>query len=169
MVHDPALLDALERFDNESWEGIVFRHVLGQGAPDRANVRGARWNPPEVSALYVSLDQETARAEGDRILEVQPVRPRSRRLVYEIGLRLDRLLNLSDEANLSAVGLSEDDLRGDSFEACQRVGGAVAWGGHDGLLVPSVRREGGKNLVIYTANHAVESELEIRDHVEIPN
>lgn len=167
MVHDPALLDALEGFDNESWEGIAFRHVLGQTAPDRANTRGARWNPPEVSALYVSLDHETAKAEGDRILEVQSVRPRAKRFIYEFGLRLDRVLNLSGKVGLAAVGISEDELHGDSFEACQRVGGAIAWGGHDGLLVPSVRHEGGKNLVIYTANQAAEAELEIRGKVEI--
>lgn len=167
MVHDPALLDALERFDSESWEGIVFRHVLGQTAPDRANVRGTRWNPPEVSALYVSLDRETAKAEGDRILEVQSVRPRVKRFIYELGLRLDRVLDLSEKAALAALGISEDELRGDSFEACQRVGSAVAWGEHDGLLVPSVRHEGGTNLVVYTANQAVESELEVRAKTEI--
>jgi RES domain-containing protein len=168
VFHDPVLLDALERFDAEPWEGVVFRHVLGQSAPDRPNVRGARWNPPEVSALYVSLDHATATAEGNRILEVQSVRPRVTRFVYELGIRLDRLLDLSDEASLDAVGISEEDLRADSFESCQRVGGAVAWGEHDGLLVPSIRREGGQNLVIFTANQAVESELEIRGRVEIP-
>lgn len=167
MLHDPALLDALERFDSESWEGIVFRHVLGQTAPARPNVRGTRWNPPEVSALYVSLDRETAMAEGDRILEVQSVRPRVKRFIYELRLHLDRVLDLSDRVELAALGISEDELRGDSFAACQRVGGAVAWCGHDGLLVPSVRHEGGKNLVVYTANQAVESELEIRARAEI--
>jgi RES domain-containing protein len=115
----------------------------------------------------VSLDRETAKAEGDRILEVQSVQPRVKRFIYELGLRLDRVLDLSGSADLAALGISEDELRGDSFEACQRVGGAIAWGGHDGLLVPSVRHEGGRNLVIYTANQAVESELEIRAKAEI--
>jgi RES domain-containing protein len=168
VVYDPALLDALERLDAEPWEGSVFRHVLGDNEPDRPNVRGARWNPPEVSALYVSLDQETAKAEGDRIIEVQPIPPRAKRTIFERGLRLDRLLDLSDMADLEAVGLTEEDLRADSFERCQEVGGAVAWIGHDGLLVPSVRRDGGRNLVVFTANQAAASEAEVRRHFEIP-
>lgn len=72
------------------------------------------------------------------------------------------MLDLSDAGRLAAVGITDEDLQADSFEPCQKVGSAVAWIGHDGLLVPSARREGGTNLVIYTANHAAESELEIR-------
>jgi hypothetical protein len=29
------------------------------------------------------------------------------------------------------------------------IGGAVSWLGHDGLLVPSARRDSGTNLVIF--------------------
>lgn len=162
MVHDPRLLDALEQFGAKAWEGKVFRHVLGSYAPDLANVRGARWNPPEVSALYVSLEEETARAEGDRVLAVQSVPPRISRSMYELGISLESVLDLTKAGQLEAVGLTEEDLQGDSFEACQRVGGAIAWVGHDGLLVPSARRDQGKNLVIYTANQAPESEIETR-------
>lgn len=159
MLHDPRLLDALEQFDTEPWRGAVFRHVLGSYPPDLANVRGARWNPAEVSALYASLEEETATAEGNRVLEVQSVPPRVRRSMHELDVELERVLDLAVDDRLTEVGLTEDDLRGDNFEACQRVGGAVAWIGHDGLLVPSVRAEGGRNLVIYISNREPESEI----------
>lgn len=162
MVHDPRLLDALESFEAGPWEGIAFRHVLGSYAPDRANVRGARWNPPEVAALYMSLDEATAKAEGDRLLAVQPVAPRVARTIYELGVNLESVLDLTLPGRLEAVGMTGEDLENDSFEACQRIGAAVAWAGHDGLLVPSVRHEGGSNLVAYTANEVPESEIEIR-------
>lgn len=167
MVHDPVLLDALERFDGRPWTGVVQRHVLGSYPPDRANVRGARWNPPEVSALYVSLDRATAEAEGTRILEVQSVAPRVNRSIYELEVKLGSVIALSEVADLAAIGLSEDDLRNDDFEACQRVGGAVAWIGHDGLFVPSARLDGGRNLVIFTANMGPESDLQIQGHISI--
>lgn len=167
MVHDPALLDALERFNGRRWTGAVHRHVLGANPPDRANIRGARWNPPEVSALYVSLNRATAEAEGNRLLEVQPVPPRVTRSIYEIHVNLENAIELSEAADLAAVGLSEDDLRNDDFEACQRVGGAVAWVGHDGLLVPSARLDGGQNLVIFTANLGPQSELQIQGQTSI--
>jgi RES domain-containing protein len=164
VVHDPRLLDALEQFEAKAWEGSVFRHVLGPYAPNLANVRGARWNPPEVSALYVSLEEETARAEGDRVLAIQSVPPRVTRSIYELAISLESVLDLTGSGQLEAVGLTAEDLQGDSFEPCQRVGAAVSWVGHDGLLVPSARRDQGKNLVIYTANQAPESEIETRQH-----
>jgi RES domain-containing protein len=167
VLHDPQLLDALEQFRSSPWRGTVYRHVLGPYAPDLANVRGARWNPPEVSALYVSLEEETAKAEGARVLEVQSVPPRVKRSIYELDVELERVLDLTTGTALAGVGLTDDDLQSDSFLACQRVGGAVAWLGHDGLLVPSARAAGGINLVIYTSNQASESEISSRRHWEI--
>lgn len=73
MVHDPALLDALERLKTESWRGRVFRHMLDSASLELANVRGARWNPPGTSALYTSLAEATAKAEGDHLIAMQPV------------------------------------------------------------------------------------------------
>lgn len=67
MIHDPALLDALERFDTEPWQGRIYRHMLGSAPPELANERGARWNPPGTSALYTSLTETTAKAEGDHV------------------------------------------------------------------------------------------------------
>jgi RES domain-containing protein len=167
VLHDPQLLDALEQFDSAPWQGAVYRHVLGSYAPDLANVRGARWNPPEVSALYVSLEEDTAKAEGARVLEVQPVPPRIKRSIYELDVELERVLDLTSGTRLADIGLTDDDLQADSFDACQRVGGAVAWIGHDGLLVPSARVASGMNLVIYTSNQAGESEIQTRRHWEI--
>ena len=167
MLHDPQLLDALEQLNSLPWRGTVYRHVLGSYAPDLANVRGARWNPPEVSALYVSLEEETAKAEGARVLEVQSVPPRVKRSIYELDVELERVLDLTAGTTLADVGLTDDDLQSDSFVACQEVGGAVAWLGHDGLLVPSARAAGGINLVIYTSNQASESEISPRRHWEI--
>jgi RES domain-containing protein len=88
VIHDPALLDALERFDTERWQGRVFRHLLGSAPPELANVRGARWNPPGTSALYASLAESTAKAEGDHLIAMQPVPPRAPRTIYELMSRL---------------------------------------------------------------------------------
>jgi hypothetical protein len=38
----------------------------------------------------------------------------------------------------------------------------VAWLGHDGLLIPSVRDSDGSNLVIFTANQPPEAEIAVR-------
>ena len=162
MVHDPALLDALERLDTENWQGRVFRHMLGSASPELANVRGARWNPPGTSALYTSLAEATAKAEGDHLIAMQPVPPRAPRTIYELEIAVANLLDLTDAARLAAIGIAEGDLDSIPWEPCQRVGGAVAWLGHDGMLIPSVRGSGGSNLVIFTTNQPANAAIIVR-------
>lgn len=162
MIHDPALLDALERCDAERWQGRVFRHLLGSAPPELANVSGARWNPPGTSALYTSLAESTAKAEGDHLIAMQPVPPRASRTIYELDVSIVSLLDLTDETRLAAIGIAEEDFESIPWEPCQRVGGGVAWLGHDGLLIPSVRDSAGSNLVIFTANQAPGSEIVVQ-------
>ncbi len=73
------------------------------------------------------------------------------------------LLDLTDAGRLAAIGITEEDFESIPWEPCQRVGGAVAWLGHDGLLIPSVRDRDGSNLVIFTANQPPESEIVVQD------
>lgn len=162
MVHDPALLDVLECFDTERWKGRVYRHMLGSAPPELANERGARWNPPGTAALYTSLAETTAKAEGDHVIAVQPVPPRATRTIYELDVSIKSLLDLTDAGRLTAIGITEEDLESIPWEPCQRVGGAVAWLGPDGLLIPSVRDSGGSNLVIFTANQPPGSEVVVQ-------
>ena len=162
MIHDPALLDALERFDAEAWQGRVYRHMLGSAPPELVNERGARWNPPGTPALYTSLAETTAKAEGDHVIAMQPVPPRATRTIYELDVSIENLLDLTDAKRLTAIGITEEDFESIPWEPCQRVGGAVAWLGHDGLLIPSVRDRDGSNLVIFTANQSPGSEIVVQ-------
>lgn len=169
MVHDPALLDALERFDTERWTGRVYRHMLGSASPELANERGARWNPPGTSTLYTSLAEATAKAGGDHVIAMQPVPPRATRTIYELDVSIENLLDLTDAGRLAAIGITEEDFESIPWEPCQRVGGAVAWLGHDGLLIPSVRDSDGSNLVIFTANRPPGSEIVVEGSHVIEN
>jgi RES domain-containing protein len=167
VIHDPALLDVLERFSTERWTGRVYRHMLGSASPELVNERGARWNPPGTPALYTSLAEATAKAEGDHVIAMQPVPPRAKRTIYELDVSVAKLLDLTDAKRLNSVGVSDEGLASIPWEPCQRIGGAVAWLGHDGLLIPSVRDGGGSNLVIFPANQPPESELVVRGNHEI--
>ena len=69
------------------------------------------------------------------------------------------LLDLTNATRLADIGITEEDFESIPWEPCQRVGGAVAWLRHDGLLIPSVRDSDGSNLVIFTANQAPGSEI----------
>ena len=110
MVHDPDLLDALEQLGAEAWSGRVFRHVLNDNAPELANTRGARWNPPGTAALYTSLAAQTAEAEGSYLISQQSPPLRISRTVYELEVAVTELVDLRGPAELLKVGISEDEL-----------------------------------------------------------
>jgi len=148
VIYEPALLDRLEQLGSDEWEGVVWRHMFGSYPPSRQNTGGARWNPREVAAIYTSLDRDTALAEAVYRISLEPFRPKVKRTFYRIKLRLQRVVDLTDRSVLAKLGVTQTELAADLSPICRKVGGAVAWLGNDGLLVPSARAEG-TNLVIY--------------------
>jgi RES domain-containing protein len=145
------LLEYLQSLETASFSGSVYRHMFGERPPTLENTLGARWNPPGVAAIYVSLERETVIAEGDHALAVQPLRPRIARWVYSVTVELSEVLDLSASDALKQTGVGSGELGGDDHAPCRAVGEAVAWLGYEGLLVPSARADG-TNLVIFTAN-----------------
>src|SRR5262245_37769945 len=117
-------------------------------SPDRENSRGARWNPPEVPAIYTSLKRETAIAEGDYYIALQPRRPWPRRTIHRIKVVLSSVIDLSNWELLAKFGVNRKSFDSTDYFATQLLGGAAEWMKHDGILVPSARASG-KNLIIY--------------------
>jgi RES domain-containing protein len=153
-VYEPSLLDLLETFPATAHHGQAWRIAFVGQEPLRANTRGARWNPKDVSALYTSLSAECVRAEFRYILDLQPSRPSQPALEYTLSIKLERVLDLSGAERLQQLGLDwehpGDTLEG--FKPFQTIGGAAASLGFEGMLVPSMRLVGGVNLVIYVDN-----------------
>lgn len=167
MIFDQSVLDPLEAVARESWEGDVWRVVFGSRSPLLANTTGARWNPPDTAALYTSLERDTLLAELDHLRSIQtPLTRRSAYRLHRIHVRVDRLLDLRDRSLLASMGIGADDLVGDDHAACQEVGGAAAWLGCDGILVPSARAKG-DNLVIFVNQQEPDAALDVIDSREI--
>lgn len=144
----------------------MFRHMFAAFPPERENVRGARWNPPQTPAIYTSLARKTAIAEADYYIGLQPIRPSARRIVYRIEVTLNSVLDLSDSQTLSELGLNDDLLASIEHSNCQMIGGAVEWLEHDGLLVPSARAEG-VNLVIFPNRKKPDFQFDVLDSEEL--
>lgn len=159
---DPNLLEALADLNPSTWSGRVWRHTFADNPPDKANGRGARWNPPGTDALYVSLDRETALAEAEHQIALQPIRPRAKRTLYQLDLELSNVLDLTNPEVLERLGVDRAALSHVDFTACQRVGGAAAFLRHDGILVPSGRHPG-INLVVFISNQQSDAELHVRE------
>lgn len=147
-IYDPSLLDALEARTIGPWEEPAWRQVFEGTDPLVANIRGSRWNPPGVEAIYASLDHDTAIAEIDHLIAMQPYPITRQRVTYEMGVHLSRVADLSKQEDLEDLGLDIEVLKADGMDESQIVGGAVAWLGIGGLLVPSMRHVG-TNLVIF--------------------
>lgn len=145
---DQRLLDAVAVLPTATFEGRVWRHMFGDNPPELANTGGARWNPAGVDAVYTSIERETAIAEGDYRVQLEPIRPRAKRTVYQMRVRLAAVVDLTDAAVRHRLGLVDADLADMSMVKTAAVGGAVEWLGYDGMLVPSIRGNGA-NLVIF--------------------
>jgi len=170
MLFAQAILDQIENLGYvELRNQTVFRHMLADITPSRINTRGARWNPPEVGAIYTSFTRETALAEANYHLSLQTPRLRVKRTLYELSVTLRCVTRIPDTDALERVGVSREALSESDMIACQHFGGAVARLGRDGLIVPSARHEGGLNLVIYPTQPEIEAENFVIVRSEIVN
>jgi RES domain-containing protein len=118
---------------------------------------GARWNEPNFAAIYTSCERETALAEAEYYISLQPVRPRAKRTLFTIHVSLSKVIDLTSAGLLAQLGITDDILASIDHAPCRTIGGAVNWLGHAGLLVPSARRRGGTNLVIYQQDLSTDS------------
>jgi len=148
MGSDSEIAEILADLPSGPWEGIAYRHMFANFPPDRENTRGARWNPPEVPAIYCSLGYDIVIAEAEYRLSLETVPPKVKRTIYKIRVRLERALDIRSPQTLSRLGLGRSALSQIKHEECSRIGGIVARQHHDGLLVPSARIKG-DNLVIF--------------------
>lgn len=160
------LLEYLQSLEPAPFSRSVYRHMFGERSPTLENTSGARWNPPGVAAIYVSLERETVIAEGDHAIAVQPLPPRIARWVYPVSVELADVLDLSAAGALEPAGVGVAELGGDDDSPCQAVGEAVAWLGFEGVIVPSARAAGA-NLVIFTANLKPDAVFEVGEREPI--
>jgi RES domain-containing protein len=104
-----------------------------------------------------------ALAEGSYYLSLQPVPPRARRVLYRIGISLANVVDLSSFTAIEALGVSRATFESNDYSKSQSVGGAAAYLGHDGMLVPSARGTG-VNLVVFPERQASTYRFEQLDY-----
>lgn len=138
--------------------------MFGSIPPEKVNQSGARWNPEDVAAIYCSLQPQTAVAEIDFHISLQPFRPKSERRVHRIEVSIPSVVDLSDWQTLERLGLDLASFADVEPAGCKEIGGAISFLGHGGAIVPSARCDG-LNLVIYPTAELIFKPL---DFVVVP-
>lgn len=115
---------------------------------------GGRFNPPrEFGALYTSLEATTAAKEVARGLKQRGVDPdqfpEGAWWVYELEVKLEAVLDLTDPDVLRKSGIQRDTLTGSDVNATREIAAQARERGYEALLVPSAAAANSRNLVIF--------------------
>lgn len=118
---------------------------------------GGRYNPPnEFGALYTSLDAATATKEAARGLAFRGIDPTQfpvgARWVYELEVKLEAVIDLSDSAVLEKLGLDLDALTGSDVRITRSIAAQARSSGYQALIAPSAASPGSKNLIVFVDN-----------------
>lgn len=132
----------------------VVREGLDPLATTGSLKAGGRFNPQnEFGALYTSLDPKTAALEVARGLRARGIDPEQFPAgawwVYELELKLESVLDLTDPTVLEKSGISAERLTGSDVNATREIAADARGRGYQALLVPSAAAPGCKNLVIF--------------------
>lgn len=166
---------------------IVYRTVQIEYANKRDLISGlgtkqfgGRWTPPGLFATFhASLDANVALMEslstqkhyGIAATGVLPL------VLVAIDLKLQEILNLTDEDRLAELNLTRQKLircrwrqnMEKGHEALTQAVGRIAYeAGLEGLIVPSAQVRGQKNLIVFPDNLKKGSSLVIQNVEKLP-
>lgn len=158
MLKDTALEAALKTAPLSLFEGTVTRFqfeafrrgVMPKGSYDH----GGRYNEPGTHAIYTSFSRSCAFEEfTQNWLDDQPMSAASMLSLY---VKLQRVLDLTDDAVLTALDTTRDEIcrpmRRRTGERTQQLGTLAASLRVDGIIAPS-RLTDKNNLVIFPDSH----------------
>ena len=170
-----------------AFQGVVMRSagmrhasardfVSGEGAA----MRGGRWNPRGINALYASQSLITAVRESYQELlrfgfSASAIRPRA---FCGAEVAVQSVLDLTDKSIRRVLGFTLAELVDEDWLAIQQEGDeswtqAIGRGayeaGFEGLRVPSARdRPDGINLVFFSTNQRPGSKIDIIGKEDLP-
>ena len=145
------------QFARAGFRGTVHRVVRAGVDPlatEGSLAGGGRYNPAgEFGALYASEEAQTARKEVARGLLRRGVNPASfppgSWWDYDLEITLTAVLDLTDAAVLSELGIAPGALVAELAAITRQIAAEARSRGYQGLLVPSAASPGAKNLVVF--------------------
>jgi RES domain-containing protein len=149
-----------------SFAGTVYRICPARYGGSLVSMRGsflhgARYNiRGYFGALYTSLSRQTARRELARYFTVPPI---DGFVEASIGLRLSRVVDLSDRGVLRRTRIASRKLIETGFTITHEVGLRAWESGIEALLAPSAANPAERNLVVFLDNEHPAWRVELKN------
>ena len=157
-IRDRRLLDALDALTRNPYSGTVWRSVREGRDPLACWRSGGRWDDGTLDVLYTSETRQAAIDERRfHLYRGQPIIPsRVQYELFELEVSLEAVMRFETLDDLAALRLDVQSYgrlsyleRSREYPRSQEIAEACAFLGADGILVPSARTPGSKNLVIF--------------------
>ncbi|WEK47404.1 MAG: RES family NAD+ phosphorylase [Candidatus Andeanibacterium colombiense] len=153
-----ALLDAIEAETPIGLSTRLWRVVAEGRDPLRPGRAGGRWDDGSFDVLYTSTERDGALAEAwfhvSRGQPIPPSKPAKR--IHQIEVELNRVLDLSSEGRLAALGVDmrlygqlSYVQRGGEYPTTQQIGEVAFFYEYEAIIVPNARWPA-SNVVIMT-------------------
>jgi RES domain-containing protein len=139
--------------DGIPYEGTVYRYEYPERVETTWEVHKGnimadhRYSEPGKGAVYAGTKRDTA------LSEVKYYGVEEGRVLSNQDKLLNNVLDLTDPRVREQMGITENDLVGNSYKTTQSIGSAARENGYDGILAPSARDKQGSNLIIFPENH----------------
>lgn len=114
-----------------------------------------RYSSGEFPVLYASASREVCEAELTRKTGIKT------KLIYKIAklnVKLKKVFDLTNEKNLKALDIREDNLIGSSWNFTQHIASLAYQKGYEALLVPSATGKG-NNIILFPENFTKDSTI----------
>ena len=127
-----------------------------------------------MRALYIADSEATAWAEWYRHSAELGVPPQSRlpRAVYELGVHVDGIADLTAPGSLARHGIRKLNPSRRQWPRTQPIGEAYFAAGRRGVLVPSAAHVEGRVLVVFRSDDVAPAGITVigkgRIHTELP-
>jgi RES domain-containing protein len=151
------------------YHGGVFRHASARHAGISEQLLrhtqrvGYRFNPPgEFGAIYLALDEDTAKRELRRLAahNRQPLSELMPRVMITARVHLQCVLDLRDERQRKRYGITLEEIGAGDWSACQAVARLARAEGYEAVRFPSATGAG-ENLALFLDRMIPGSSLEV--------
>ncbi|MBY6242794.1 RES family NAD+ phosphorylase [Methylosinus sp. Sm6] len=150
-ARDLQLLDAIDAFPRDPFEGRTWRVAPAGRDPTLGGPSQSRWCNGAFDVLYTSLERDGAISEVHALLSLQPVFPsKPAWFCFELAVRSTKTLRLADLSTLQTLGVEAADYPRRNYERTQSIADAAFFLGFDGVVTPSARWPGA-NLILFTS------------------